>query len=110
MTKPIADCPCSEVQPAAPIPGNPKRGVWDKRHGTDPKVVVELLGNIIMLIQFIQVGYLAIDVLKGITAGTNRVHLANSAGPNPFAELSNRAARMALITQLSHHVIFSRRR
>ena len=36
VAKPVADRASAKVHPAAPIPRNPKRGVWTKWHRTYP--------------------------------------------------------------------------
>src|SRR5437879_6906937 len=61
-----------------------------------------------MLVQFFEVGNLAIDVFKSITAGMDGVHLADGASPNPLAELANGAAGMTLVTELGNHFVFVR--
>ena len=105
MTKPVTDGAGSEVHPAAPIPRHPQWSIRAKLHRADPKIVVELFRHIVMLVDFVQVGNLAIDVFKGVTAGVNRMHLANGPGPDPLAELANGAAGMTLVAELSNDFV-----
>src|SRR5437870_4428331 len=58
-----------------------------------------------MLIDLFQIGNLAIDILKSITARVDGVHLADSARPNPFAELADGAGGMTLIAKLRHDFV-----
>src|SRR5207244_1043071 len=79
MAKPIADGARAEVHPTAPLLRNPKRTVRDEGHRSDPKFVVEFLGNLVMLVDSWQIWNLAIDLLESVTRGVDGMHLANRA-------------------------------
>src|SRR6266699_1821812 len=106
VTNPITDDTATERHPAAPVPRNPKWRVRTKRHRPDPKIIVESLGNLMMLVHFGQVGDLAIDILESVAAGMNGVNLANGPGPNPLADTANGIAGMTLVAELGDNLVF----
>src|SRR5262245_38799136 len=98
------------MEPTAPIPGNPKRRIWLELHRADPQIVVEAFWHLLLLGELRQVWDLSINLWKRITARVNRVHVANRASPNPFAETPNGVARMSLVPELGDDFVFVRRR
>ncbi len=106
VTKPIADGASAKMHPTTPVPGDPKGSVGDKRNRTDPEIVIEVFGDIVVLFGFFEVRNLAVDVFEGIATGMNGVDLTDGAGPDPFAELADGAAGVALVAELGDHFIF----
>ena len=109
MADPIADHATAKMHPAAPIPRDPKRRVGPVLDGPDPQVVVESLRHLVFLIHFSEVWNLTIDILKGVAAGMDRVHVANGPGPNPFANPPDGATGVTLVAQLCDHFVLVRR-
>src|SRR6185503_3849036 len=74
VTDPIADDTAAKVHPAAPVPGHPERRVGTKRHGPDPKIVIESFRHLMNFVHLGEVGDLAIDIFESVTAGMNGVN------------------------------------
>src|SRR6266404_6659110 len=99
VAKPITNRACAEGHPAAPIPMDPERSVRTERHRPDPEVVIQALGHVIVLVEFVQVAKLAVDIPEGITSRMNGVDLADSPGFHPLDKLADGPAGMPLVAE-----------
>src|ERR1035437_1924817 len=105
MAEPVADGARAERQPAAPIPGNPEGRVWAERNRTDPQIIVQAFGHLVVLAELVEVAELAIHILEGVAARVNGMHLADGAGPHPLADPANGTKGMPLVAELGHHFV-----
>src|ERR1019366_10302597 len=104
VANPVADGARAERRPAAPSAGNPEGCVRTKGNRTDPPVIVEPFGHLIMLVELVEIADLAIQIPHAVTAGMNGVHLADGASPYPLAEPANRSKGMPLVAELGDHL------
>src|SRR5207248_1412722 len=98
------------MEPAAPVPGHPERGVGLELHGPDPALVVQLGRHVVVLVQLVQVANLAVDLFKFSAPGIDRVYLADRSRPDPLARAPNGCAGVALVAELRHYLILARGR
>src|ERR1017187_1896012 len=67
VAKPVADGARAERRPAAPSAENPEGCVRTKGNRTDPPVIVEPFGHLIMLVELVEIADLAIQIPHAVT-------------------------------------------